>query len=66
MYTGSNIYIGKDIRSGSHISDIVLFLFRFAYFIMIGRGGRLRRSAKQPQDDVITKMRPEGAKGGSN
>ena len=32
---------------------------------MTGRGGRLRRSAKQPQDDVNSKMRPEGAEGGS-
>jgi hypothetical protein len=32
---------------------------------MTGRGGRLRRSAKQPQDDANSKMRPEGAEGGS-
>ena len=32
---------------------------------MTGRGGRLRRSAKQPQDDVNSTMRPQGAEGGS-
>ena len=32
---------------------------------MTGRGGRLRRSAKQPQDDLNSKMRPEGTEGGS-
>ena len=32
---------------------------------MTGRGGRLRRSAKQPQDDVNSTMRLRGAEGGS-
>ena len=32
---------------------------------MPGRRGRLRRSAKQPQDDVNSTMRPQGAKDGS-
>jgi hypothetical protein len=32
---------------------------------MTGRGGCLRRSVKQPQDDLNSKMRPEGAAGGS-
>ncbi len=62
----SNIYIAKGTRSGSHISNIILFLLViFVYFIMTCRGGRLRRSAKQPQDDLNSKMRPKGAEGGS-